>query len=92
MEDEAGLDAKIIVVPIDKIDPSNKKVHDLEDLSTDRLDKIEFFFRHYKRLEPNKWVKVKHFIQRDYAIDKLIDAIERYRQHLVAHTNMKSKD
>lgn len=61
MEDEAGKDDKLIVVPDTLINPEYEKIHDLCHVPTIILDKIKHFFTHYKDTEPNKWVKVKGF-------------------------------
>lgn len=58
MEDESGVDEKLIAVPHDKVNPYFKKVQTWEDLPEILTKKIEHFFTHYKDLEPNKWVKV----------------------------------
>ena len=57
-EDNNGEDYKIIMVPVTKVDPFFKDIHELSNLSKNRLEKIKFFFENYKKLEPNKWVKV----------------------------------
>ncbi len=59
MEDEAGEDAKLLAVPIDKILPFYKHWQKPEDMNNLRLAQIQHFFEHYKDLEPNKWVKIK---------------------------------
>lgn len=61
MEDEKGLDEKIIAVPGDKIDPSYKKIKNITDLDPIFLSQIKHFFERYKDLEEGKWVKVKDF-------------------------------
>lgn len=76
MEDEAGMDEKLIAVPISKIDPTYNDVNSLEDLPKATLDKIKNFFETYKLLEPNKWVKVKDFKSKDEAKKILQKAIE----------------
>ena len=58
MEDEAGGDAKLLAVPIDKIQPIYTHWQKPEDMNDLRLHQIQHFFEHYKDLEPNKWVKV----------------------------------
>ncbi len=58
MEDEAGGDAKLLAVPIDKILPIYSHWQKPEDLNDLRLRTIQHFFEHYKDLEPGKWVKV----------------------------------
>jgi inorganic pyrophosphatase len=61
MEDEAGLDDKIIAVPKAKIDPHYADFNDISDVSKHLQEKIKHFFESYKELEPGKWVKVKGF-------------------------------
>ena len=56
MTDEKGKDEKVIAV-VDK-DPYYANVQSMKDLSTHTLAQIKEFFETYKRLEPNKWVKV----------------------------------
>jgi inorganic pyrophosphatase len=58
MEDEAGGDAKLLAVPIDKILPIYRQWQQPSDLHEQRLRQIEHFFEHYKDLEAGKWVKI----------------------------------
>ncbi|MGC9031645.1 MAG: inorganic diphosphatase [Minisyncoccia bacterium] len=67
MEDEAGLDDKILAVPITKIDPHYSDVNDINDLSDFVKNRIKHFFESYKELEPGKWVKTKEFLNKDFA-------------------------
>ena len=48
MVDEAGSDAKVLAVPVEKLTPCYKKVASYEDISEDKLAKIAHFFQHYK--------------------------------------------
>ena len=57
MEDEAGNDAKLLAVPIDKILPIYRHWQKPEDMNELRLKQIQHFFEHYKDLEAGKWVK-----------------------------------
>lgn len=59
MEDEEGIDTKIIAVPTLKVDPFYGAWRSLEDIPQALRDKIKHFFEHYKELEPGKWVKIK---------------------------------
>ena len=59
MEDEAGMDEKILAKPIDKITPLHRQIETYEDVAEIDRQRIAHFFEHYKDLEPNKWVKVK---------------------------------
>lgn len=67
MEDESGIDYKIIAVPDDKIDPRFKHINSIDDLTEHQRKEIQEFFETYKRLEPNKWVKVKGFESKEKA-------------------------
>jgi inorganic pyrophosphatase len=67
MEDESGIDYKIIAVPDDKIDPRFKHINSMEDLTEHQVKEIQEFFETYKRLEPNKWVKVVGFKSKEVA-------------------------
>lgn len=67
MEDESGLDYKIIAVPDDKIDPRFKNINSIDDLDEHVKKEIQDFFETYKRLEPNKWVKVSGFEPKEKA-------------------------
>jgi inorganic pyrophosphatase len=79
MEDEAGGDAKLLAVPIDKILPIYQHWQRPEDMNDLRLHQIRHFFEHYKDLEPGKWVKVKGWQGPDAARDEIRQSIERYR-------------
>ena len=58
-EDEAGLDAKILCVPTDKVSTGYyKNMRDLADVDARLQSRIQHFFEHYKDLEQGKWVKV----------------------------------
>ena len=58
MEDEAGIDGKVLAVPTDKILPIYSHWKTVEDVNDMRLSAISHFFEHYKDLEQGKWVKV----------------------------------
>lgn len=79
MEDESGVDEKLIAVPISKIDPRYDRIQSLEDLPKITLDRIKNFFETYKTLEPNKWVKVKEFQDLQSAKRILDKAISNYQ-------------
>ena len=57
MEDEAGMDEKILAVPIDKLHPFYTGIKSYKDLPTVLCDQISHFFQHYKDLEKGKWVR-----------------------------------
>ena len=80
MEDEEGVDNKIVAVPKAKLDPLFGSYNDVDDLPKHLKDKIKHFFEHYKELEPGKWVKVKDWKNADTARQRIREAIERYKK------------
>lgn len=58
MEDEKGIDEKIICVPAKKLDRAYENINNINDLPHQVIDEIKHFFEHYKDLENGKWVKV----------------------------------
>lgn len=77
MEDEAGMDEKLLAVPVTKIDPRYENIKSIDDLPTITLDRIKNFFERYKDLEPNKWVKVREFADLKRATEILEKAIKK---------------
>ncbi|MBI2051311.1 inorganic diphosphatase [Candidatus Roizmanbacteria bacterium] len=71
MEDEAGVDTKIIAVPPAKTDPFHSNIKNMDDISEATRNLIKHFFEHYKELEPKKWVKVKNFLPKEKALDAI---------------------
>ena len=61
MEDEEGIDTKLIAVPVQKVDPLYGSWTDVKDIPAHTLSKIKHFFDHYKDLEPGKFVKTGQF-------------------------------
>src|SRR6516165_3898290 len=58
MEDEAGVDEKLLAVPSLKLTKRYANVNNYSDLPEITLHQIEHFFTHYKDLEKGKWVKI----------------------------------
>ncbi len=58
MEDDGGMDDKLLAVPVEKVDPFQAGIQDLTDIPQKTRDRIKHFFEHYKDLEDGKWVKV----------------------------------
>jgi inorganic pyrophosphatase len=77
MEDEAGMDEKILAVPHPKLHPFYDNVASYEDLPETLIQQIEHFFAHYKDLEPGKWVKVAGWGDAEDAARIIEDAIDR---------------
>ena len=71
MEDESGVDAKVIAVPPLKVDPFFGKYKDLSEVEDAIKNRIKHFFEHYKELEPGKWVKVKDWKGKVAALEEV---------------------
>lgn len=76
MEDEEGVDTKILAVPTVKVDPFMSKIQNMTDLDEATKKKIQHFFDHYKELEPKKWVKTKNFLSKDKAYEAIRKALK----------------
>ncbi len=81
MTDEAGGDAKLLAVPIDKSCPLFKHWRSIEDVPEIRLKQMQHFFEHYKDLEANKWVKVIGWGGLAEAHEELMSGIKRYEDN-----------
>ncbi|MBI2074511.1 MAG: inorganic diphosphatase [Candidatus Levybacteria bacterium] len=71
MEDEAGIDTKVVAVPSVKIDPLFGSYKDVNDIPDATKNKIKHFFENYKTLEPGKWVKIKEWKSREAALEEI---------------------
>ena len=80
MTDEAGVDAKIITVPVDKLTPMYRNCKTANDLPEGLLAQIAHFFEHYKDLEAGKWVKVQGWAGPDEAKAEIIASMERFNK------------
>jgi inorganic pyrophosphatase len=80
MEDEAGHDTKLIVVPDDKVFRGYAHIRDINDAPQHWRDRIAHFFEHYKDLEQGKWVKVSGWGDAAAARGEIRESVERYRQ------------
>ena len=78
MTDEAGEDAKIIAVPVDKLSRMYRDINTVRDISRTLLDSISHFFEHYKDLEDGKWVKIEGWQGPEEAKNEIINSVKRY--------------
>ncbi|PCJ29352.1 MAG: inorganic diphosphatase [Rickettsiales bacterium] len=77
MEDESGMDEKILAVPISKLDVTFDSVKDIGDVSDMLKQRIHHFFEHYKKLEKNKWVKIVGWENAEKSLQIIEEAITR---------------
>ena len=80
MQDDAGPDEKIIAVPTTKLTRRYEKIVSYSDLPEITIQQVEHFFRHYKDLEPDKWVEIREVAEKDVAQKMIVQAIERGRK------------
>ena len=79
MEDDGGMDEKIVAVPSTKLTKRYVNVHNVQDLPRITTEQIEHFFAHYKDLEPGKWVKIIGWGDAAEAQKLILEAMERYK-------------
>jgi len=77
MEDDAGLDEKVLAVPSDKVSRRYATVMEYTQLPEITVQQVEHFFDHYKDLEPGKWVRIDHWGDAAEARQMILEAIER---------------
>ena len=78
IEDEEGLDAKILSVLVNDLRFEGYK--DISDIHKHELTEIQEFFETYKRLEPHKWAKAKEWKNANEAMEIVNYAMEKYRK------------
>lgn len=79
MEDEAGQDEKVLLVPHDTLHPYYANISSYTEMPPIVIQQIEHFFGHYKDLESGKWVKVVRWGDAEEAARLIQDGIERCR-------------
>jgi len=80
MTDEAGGDAKLLAVPVDKLCNLYRAIQSPRDLPEISLSQIAHFFEHYKDLEPGKWVKIDGWVGQEEAKAEILIGIENYNR------------
>jgi inorganic pyrophosphatase len=84
MSDEAGQDAKLLAVPVDKVLSIYTHWQKPEDMNELRLKQIQHFFEHYKDLEKGKWVKIDGWFGPDEARKEILSGVESYKKSVAA--------
>ena len=80
MEDEAGMDGKVLAVPVDKILSLYTQWQKPADLNPLRLKTIAHFFEHYKDLEEGKWVKILGWEGPEAAHQEIAEGMASYQK------------
>lgn len=81
VEDQSGGDKKVICVPLEKVDAYYQNVASLEDMPDIVKSRIEYFFQHYKDLQPESWSKVIGWAGVLDAEKCINDAIDRFKNN-----------
>ncbi len=79
MEDNAGMDEKILAVPSPHLTRKFENVTNYDQVPEITLQKIAHFFQHYKDLEPGKWSKVGAWQNAEAARRIILESVDRYR-------------
>src|SRR6476660_2890070 len=79
MDDEAGGDAKILAVPIERLSPLYRSIATPRDLPEIQLGQLAHFFEHFNDLDPGKWVRLAGWVGPDEAKREITDSVERHR-------------
>jgi inorganic pyrophosphatase len=80
MQDEAGVDEKIIAVPVKRLTRRYDGVLNYTQLPEITVKQIEHFFEHYKDLETDKWVKPLGWGDAENAKRIILEGVERARE------------
>jgi inorganic pyrophosphatase len=81
MEDEAGVDNKILAVPVDKLHPFYSQIRSYQDLPEILCEQIAHFFEHYKDLEKGKWVTIVKWVGPEEANKIITAAVAEGKKH-----------
>ncbi len=79
MEDESGLDNKVLAVPVTKLSRQYDHIKNYDDVDQILIAQIEHFFAQYKSLEPGKWVKITGCANVDAARGEINSGIKRFK-------------
>jgi len=81
--DQDGDDAKIIAVPVSKVDPRFDEMKSIEDLPAHVREEFLLYFKEYKKLEKAKYDKITigGFGTLDDAKSEIVKAMEAYKNN-----------
>ena len=67
--DEKGEDIKIICVPAKKVSYDESHIESVDDLPHHFMNKVKYFYKHYKDAEEGKYVNLGNILNKNDAID-----------------------
>jgi len=76
MEDESGIDAKVLAVPAVTGDITYSKLKDISEVAEETKEQIKHFFEHYKDLDKGKWVKLKDWKGKEAALTEIKNGLD----------------
>lgn len=79
MEDDGGIDEKIIAIPAPRLTPVKREINEYTDIEAGQLERIKHFFSHYKDGEEGKWVKIDGWGSAELARQLILESIARYQ-------------
>ena len=82
VDDQSGGDEKVVCVPLPEIDSLYVNIDSVDDLPAILKSKIEYFFAHYKDLQPNRWSRVVGWGDAGAAEKCILESIARYEKHV----------
>lgn len=91
MEDNMGMDEKIIAVPSSHLTQRYDKCLNYSDLPGITLQQIEHFFQHYKDLEPNKWAKIIGWGDSAKAKQMILDGVQKHSDAAIAQAQAQAQ-
>ena len=82
MEDESGVDAKIVAMPHSKMTKIYENIQDVNDIPELLKGQIKHVFEHYKEREARKWVKVTGWSDKASGEKEIHESAKRYQDSL----------
>jgi inorganic pyrophosphatase len=77
MQDEAGVDEKVIAVPVPRLTRRYETIFEYTQLPDITVKQIQHFFEHYKDLEEEKWVRSLGWGNAAEAKAIILEAVQR---------------
>ena len=77
MEDEKGMDEKILVIPANEYN-SDCAIQDINDVQESILKNLEWIFSGYKSHEKMKWSRVDGFVNRQKSLELFYTSVSRF--------------
>lgn len=76
--DENGEDTKVIMVPTKKVSPSESYIETIDDLPKIFIEKVKYFYEHYKDLEKGKHVKIGSLLNKEESLKIIHDGFMKF--------------